>query len=390
MPATKEKPRLAIFTHVVRADFHNELRHFRHFEIWHFYRYRAKDLPSAELGPRAVRFSGLLDLVVKALRTKPALIQGGEPYDFPTQLTIVLATFVVAGLLRVPYYYPTFENIPIHTKYSAVRRMGIPLGPLVVTFLRWLARTYASKSILVFAPNSGARRNIREAGVPPERTSNLLYATWGVDLELFTPKRNGREPNLGENAILYVGRLTLSKGIDYLLQAFLAVTQIVPDARLFLIGEGEMVSEVREFAARHSTASSIHLLGPMPNHNLPPYFRAARVTASPSITTARWAEQVGMVNIQSMACGTPVVSTQSGAIPEFVENGRNGILVPERDSTALAEALLRLLTDRQLQAHFAVNARAYAVQRYDASRNVAAVETMLVERMTALRRAASR
>lgn len=385
MPANPTKPRLAIFTHVVRADFHNELRHFHHFEVWHFYRLRATDLPLHDLGPRAVRFRGLFDLFVKAVRVGPALIQGGEPGDFPAQLTIVVAALIVSKLSGVPYYYPTFENIPLRRKYSDVRRLGIRIGPLIGALVRCLARAYASKALVVFAPNIGARANTEEAGADQRRISGLLYATWGVDLALFTPKRDGREPDMGPHGILFVGRLTRGKGIDYLLPAFLEVHRSVPDAQLFLAGEGELTNEVKIFAARHSLSTAIRLLGLVPNRELPPYFRAARLTVSPSITMPRWTEQVGMVNIQSMACGTPVVSTRSGSIAEFVENGRTGVLVAERDSDALAKAVLELLSDSGLHHRLSVNARAYAVERYDAPRNVAAVEAELFDRLTAAR-----
>ena len=384
-PETKSLPKLAIFTTVVRADFHNELRRFERFEIWHFYHHRAPDLTPQELGPHAVRFHGLLDLVVKTARLKPALIQGGEPSDFPNQLVIVMATLLVSRLLGVPYYYPAFENIPLRSKYSGVRRLGARIGPLIGVVVRRLARIYASRALVIFAPSIGARHNIGKAGVEQRRVSGLLYATWGVDLGLFTPKRDGREPDMGPNGILFVGRLTPSKGIDYLLPAFLEVRRRVPDARLFLVGEGELTSEVRNFAATHSLSAVVHLLGSVPNRDLPPYFRAALLTVSPSITMPRWTEQVGMVNIQSMACGTPVVSTRSGSISEFVRDGQTGVLVPERDSAALAETMLRLITDKELHHRLSENARAYAVERYDAPRNVAAVEAMLVERLAVAR-----
>lgn len=385
MPPTRTKPRLAIFTHVVRADFHNELKEFRRFEVWHFYRHRAPDLPPQDLGPRAVRFRNLIDLVLKVKRLGPALIQGGEPFDFPTQLPIVLGALVAAKLLRVPFYSPIYENIPIDAKFSDIRRLGIRLDGLIISMVRWLARTYGSRAVLFFALNDGARRNLLDAGVPPQRISNLLYATWGVDLDHFSPRRDGREPDMGPNGLLFVGRLVPDKGIRELMRAFLRVKESLADAQLYIIGDGPLAADIRQFVDEHRIHAAVHILGTVENHALPPYFRAARATVSPSVTTRRWTEQAGMVNIQSMACGTPVVSTLTGSISEFVPDGQAGILVPERDSEALAEAIARLLADKQQHQRLSENARAYAVERYDAPRNVAVVEALLLERLAVAR-----
>jgi glycosyltransferase involved in cell wall biosynthesis len=384
MPPEPAKPRLAVFTHVVRADFHNELKHFRHFEVWHFYRHRAPDLPPNNLGPRAVQFRNLIDLVLKATRLRPTLIQGGEPFDFPTQLPIVLGALIVARLLRVPYYSPIYENIPVDTKFSDVRRFGIRLDGLIIPLVRWLAQAYGSRAMLFFALNSGARRNLLDAGVPPQRISNLLYATWGVDIDHFSPRRDGKEPDMGPNGLLFVGRLVPDKGIPELMRAFLRVRESLTDVQLYIIGDGPLIAGIRQIVDEHQLHTAVHILGTIENHSLPPYFRAARVTVSPSVTTRRWTEQAGMVNIQSMACGTPVVSTLSGSISEFVPDGEAGILVPERDSEALAKAIVSLLTDKRQHQRLSEFARAYVVQRYDAPRNVAAVEDVLVDRLVAV------
>jgi len=378
------KPRLAIFTHVVRADFHNELRHFRRFEVWHFYRHRAPDLPEKDLGPRAVRFHNLTDLVLKASRLGPTLIQGGEPFDFPTQLPIVLGALIIAWLFRVPYYSPIYENIPVETKFSDVHRFGIRLDRLIIPLVRWLARVYGANSVLFFALNKGARRNLLAAGIPPQRISNLLYATWGVDINHFSPQRDGREPDMGPNGLLFVGRLVPDKGVPQLLRAFLRVMESLADVQLYIIGDGPLAADIRQFVDEHRVSAAVHLLGTVENQALPPYFRAARATVSPSVATRRWTEQAGMVNIQSMACGTPVVSTLSGSISEFVPDGQAGILVPERDSEALANAIVRLLNDTMLYQRLSENARAYVVERFDAPRNVAAVESLLLDQIAAL------
>jgi len=86
-----------------------------------------------------------------------------------------------------------------------------------------------------------------------------------------------------------------------------------------------------------------------------------------------------MVNIQSMACGTPVVSTFSGAIPEYVKNGETGILVPERDSEGLANAMIKLLKDDKLRERLGAGARKHVVENLDAKKNIIASEKILLD-----------
>lgn len=376
---TARHPKLVILTTLLRADLHNSLCYFRRFEVWHFYHRHTDDISLKELGPRAIRFRGLLDLLIKIISLKPALIQGGEPYDFPAQLTLIITTLFASKILRVPYYFPTLENIPPEEKFAEIKRWGISLSRFVIPFVKWLARIYSLGALVIFAENKGSEENIRRLGIPENKISRLLYGTWGVDIDIFSPMPAGDRIDMGKNRILFVGRLIEMKGLFVLLNAFLEVKKQIPDVQLFIIGDGPLKEEIRQRTTSAGISSSVHLLGTVLNQHLPPYFRSASVTVSPSITTRRWAEQVGMANIQSMACGTPVISTRSGAIPEYVPDGQVGLLVPENNSTALATAIIRLLNDRNLHQKLSRNARTYAVEHYNARRNVAKVEALLWE-----------
>ncbi|MGQ9707851.1 MAG: glycosyltransferase family 4 protein [bacterium] len=375
----RKLPKLALLSIFLRADLHIDLQHFQRFQLWHFYHQRSSDIAPEQLGGRAIRFKNVIDLIIKIIRLKPSLIQGGEPYDFPTQLSLIIATLITSKLLRIPYYFPTFENIPPEEKFSMIKRMGISLSPLILTCVKWLARKYSKNAIVIFALNNGAQKNMMQLGVTESKISRLMYATWGVDIDLFTPVCNGSEPNMGPHGILFVGRLVKEKGVLVLLAAFYEVARLLQDAQLFLIGDGPLKEELRRQIETLGIASSVQILGTILNQSLPPYFRAARITVTPSISTRRWIEQVGMVNIQSMACGTPVISTWSGAIPEFVADGKTGILVPENDPHLLAQAIIRLLTDEHLHQQLSYNARQYAITHYDNRRNVEKVEKLLTQ-----------
>jgi glycosyltransferase involved in cell wall biosynthesis len=378
------RPRLVLVSAVARADFCEPLRWFDEFEVWHFYGALAPDVRTDRLGGRYLRFRNTCDLLLGLLKIKPDLIQGAEPYDFPQGFKLSCAALLAAGLLRRPIYFPTFENIPPEAKYR--RRRGMPVGLVLAPLLRLFLALYSRKCSAVFAGNRGAVGNLMAAHTPAVRIRRELYATWGVDMDLFSPDGPRNSAIQGTNSILFVGRLVAEKGIRELLRAFLSVSLRLPDARLTFIGSGPLAGEVAEFARAHDVQDRVALLGPIPNSDLPPCFRAARVVVVPSLAVSEWAEQVGMVSIQSIACGTPVVTTYSGSIPEFIENGVAGMLVPERDPQALADAVLKLLLDDQLRQSLAASGRAYAERRYNAASNVAKVQTVLLQLLPDRRR----
>lgn len=380
-PPASNLPKLAILTIFLRADLHTDLQHFQRFQVWHIYNQRSSDIAPAQLGSRALRFKNVIDLIIKILRLKPSLIQGGEPYDFPTQLPLIVATLITSRILRIPYYFPTFENIPPEKKFAEIRRIGVDLSPLIIPCIKQLARLYSKGAMVIFALNNDAQRNMIQLGIPEEKVIRLMYGTWGVDTDLFTNIPDGNEPEMGRYGILFVGRLVKEKGILTLISAFQQVKSQIPDARMFIIGEGELREEIHRRAQSLNLSSSIQILGPILNLKLPPYFRAARVTVTPSISTRRWIEQVGMVNIQSMACGTPVISTKSGAIPEYVIDGKTGILVSENDASALANAIIRLFTDEGFHRQISKNAREYALEHYDTRHNISKVEELLLQHL---------
>ncbi len=371
------KPRLLLLSPTTRADLEEPLRLFKEFDVWHLYGVRISDTAGAGGAVHSLRFRGPIDALVKTLKIRPAVIQGSEPYYVPTGLLLSVVTLLAASLLRIPYYFPMFENIAPEVKFREVR-VVVAVGKLVVRLLKWFCRLYARRAGWIFVLNNGAARNLLDLGIPEEKMLRRLYATWGVDLRCFTPERDGTEPFLGKDAILFIGRIVSEKGIRVLLEAFLEVRRHLPGASLLFIGDGPDARFVRDFVAAHSLNSAVSLLGVVPNSQLPRYIRAARVGAAPSITTRRWMEQVGMVNIQCIACGTPVVTTNSGAIPEFIENNVTGLVVPENDAQSLANALIAVLTDADLHDRLARQGRAAALRRYDIEANIRDIERTLL------------
>jgi glycosyltransferase involved in cell wall biosynthesis len=363
------KPTLAVVSMDIRRDLILPMRGFAKFRLAHFYRQRPyADLLPEDMDESLEQFRSPVDLFRKLRQAQPDLVQGVEPLAL-SQLPYQAAILLYAILHRRPMFCSAHISVPIEKKYNLLaavllKTLLLPLWHYVHTF---------------FYLNRGGRRNLRRMGVPEQKLIRHMYGTWGIDPNEFTPEIDGREPGWNHcSVILFVGRLHAEKGVFDLLDAYGRIVRDRPDVKLVFIGEGpHRIALERQIAERKYTRVS--LVGTVKNRDLPPYMRAATLFVSPAVTTKRWEEYVGMTNIQAMACGTPVISTRSGAIPEYVPDREAGILVPERSPAQLADAMMLLLSQEALRQRMGDYGRTYAVEHYDARKNVTMVEQYLID-----------
>lgn len=355
-----DKPVLAILTQSIRRDNQAPLKYFKKFKPVHFYLEAPYgDLTIEELRG-AVKFNGLLDLWQKLKKFKPVLIQGTDPYGSRKQLRLALGAYFFSRFLKVPFFFAEWENRP--TK----ERFGL-LSFLMRFFLGFLGK----KAVLVFAINQGAENNLREAGVPLPKIKRFLWGLFGVETTVFRPEGvKAKLKILKGNLIIYfTGRLDEAKGIPYLLAAFRKVKKEIKNVNLVLQGRGELENQIKN--------KGILKLPWELNKNLPPFFRAADLVICPSVTLKRWEEQVGLVNLQALSCGKALVTTRSGAIPEYIKEDKGTILVPERDSSALAEAMINLLNNETKRRKMGYLGRQYILKNFDMKDNVEKGEKIL-------------
>lgn len=196
------------------------------------------------------------------------------------------------------------------------------------------------------------------AGAAPDADAGTGSSTAGTDAPL----------------VLFVGRLVAHKGCGDLLDAFARVRGALPDARLRVLGDGPERAALERRAAGIGHVEFAGVRGP---EEVRRELARARVLCAPSRASAEgWREAFGLVFIEAQATGVPVVSCASGGIVEAVADGESGFLVPEGDVPAIAERLLRLLTDDALHARMARAGRARTVERFDLRRQCAVLETL--------------
>jgi len=201
--------------------------------------------------------------------------------------------------------------------------------------------------------------------------SKIRIIPCGVDPEVFHPIRQAdARRTLGrdecERLILFVGRIEQIKGIDVLLRAIDIVFRGYPELRdeicLLVVGgaldaddeeaETDKIVELRRLVHEHRLEHTVDFVGSQDQPQLALFYNAADLCAVPSLT-----ESFGLVALESMACGTPVVGTRVGGLQTVIENDISGLLVPAGDDAALAEAMARVLLDPALRLRLAAGAR---------------------------------
>jgi len=163
-----------------------------------------------------------------------------------------------------------------------------------------------------------------------------------------------------ESLVLSVQRLVQRKGTEYLIYAIRFVIEENPKVKFAIIGDGPEKARLIELTKKLKIAKNLTFLGFVNSEELPKYYSACDIFVLHSLY-----EQFGIVLVEAMACGKPVVSTKVGAIPEVVDDGKTGFLVEPKNPKQLAEAILKLANDERLRNRLGKEGRRKVEQKYD-------------------------
>ncbi|SHF57795.1 Glycosyltransferase involved in cell wall bisynthesis [Desulfacinum infernum DSM 9756] len=268
------------------------------------------------------------------------------------------------------------------------RRDGVPIlctshggdlfglrGHLFDALRRWVLRRSAALTVV----SRAMAEKLRAAGIQ----TPCHVIPMGTDLStLFTP--DARAPRR-KATILFVGRLVEKKGVRYLIEAFGHVRRRIADAELWIVGSGPEEPLLKKLAASIAPVRSlgseleasapsdlpphpgaITFFGPVAHEDLPHFYRAATVTVVPSVV-ARSGDQegLGLVMVEAMGCGCPVIASDLPAIRDVIRHGETGLLAPPEQSTSLADAICRALTDPGLLKNLSDHGREWARRHFD-------------------------
>lgn len=149
----------------------------------------------------------------------------------------------------------------------------------------------------------------------------------------------------GKINILFVGRLEKRKGLDYLLKAYRQVKKEFPESRLIIVGPGTRFRRKYEKWVSRSGLTDVAFIGHISHDELPRYYKTADIFCAP----ATGQESFGIVLLEAMAVGKPIVATNIEGYASVLTHGQEGLLVPPKNDRGLAQALLRLMSDDSLR-----------------------------------------
>lgn len=292
---------------------------------------RGEDLPWSELKrlyPKAKRF--IYDDLYQVMELD------ADVYDVP-DVHYTFSQYIIERHPRV--YVATWDNVPGKNSLSPS------------------AKSALSKAYAFTARSQGARQALEWDGVP---RSKIRVIPGAIDTEFFSPGACERD-----NAVLFVGRLVMEKGIVPLMWAI----KEVPDVKLWIVGDGPEKTLLREWADAAGIAKRTRFWGSKSREELAALYRHARLLALPSVPKlesdpyATWTEQFGQVLIEGLASGLPIIGTKSGAIPE-VGGHACGLYSYPMDWVKMAENIDKLIVDEGKWAEYSKKARKRAELTY--------------------------
>lgn len=249
---------------------------------------------------------------------------------------------------------------------------------------RALPLTLAAASVFrcaagVTACSSDLRERALRLGARIDSTQVIPY---GVDIQSFRPDplagslvrdELGLPPDTP--LILAIGRLVYKKGFTYLLEAFAQVCQHHPQAVLVIVGYGDLREELERRAYELGIDGGVRFTGQLEREQASRYISAANIYVVPSIR-----DQGGNVDglpntlLEGMAAGRPIIASRIAGIPDVIVDGKQGLLVPERDATALASGIRRLLDDPMFAQRLGQAARQRVLEELTWDQTAARVE----------------
>ena len=319
--------------------------------------YELRTVPIALNGHFHLHFYPGLGRVLRQLRPHILHIDE-EPYNLSTFLALRAARHLGARTL-----FFTWQNLD--------RRYPPPFY--------WMERYVLSRADYALAGNGEAAEVLRAKGY---RGRVRVIPQFGVDPEIYaahSQKESGCGLRIGDQRpfiIGYVGRLVKEKGVDLLLRAAGGLQR---EWRLRILGDGPERKALKALARELGVAHRVTFEGLIPSTKMPDFYRQLDVLVLPSRTSPNWKEQFGRVLIEAMACGVPVVGSDSGEIPRVI--GEAGLIFPEEDGAALRSMVALLQADSALREELSQRGRDRVLAHYTQAKVAVATHQVYLEMM---------
>lgn len=271
------------------------------------------------------------------------------------------------------YYTPSVEACMVHDNVFVCINENIVNNPLyngepikrVNDIIYKNARHF-------FAVSNSAKNALIDGGVSSDRITVVNF--WGCDVKQFKPQQLTHDEKIkylvshnihtnANNIVLFVGRITKCKGIDYLIEA----VKDIDDCVTILVGEWLLENiGIND----NKICDNIYHIPFIDKSKLNDIYNAGDILVLPSLHKEIWMEQFGRVLVEAMACELPVISTNIGGPLDIIDNGENGFLVPPANTRSIYDAIVTILHDKELSYKMGKNGRLKVLKQF--SNNVTA------------------
>ncbi len=214
----------------------------------------------------------------------------------------------------------------------------------------WLKQIVYRNAVCCIGASSAVKKYFQDIGC-----KNIEVIPNGIDLEKF----NDLDHRKHGFVVMTVARLEKVKGIEYLIKAMSVDIRCRQTKHLLIIGEGSQRKNLENLVKELNLQSKVKFLGEIPNQEIPQHLAEASCFVLPSLK-----EGFGIVILEAMAAGVPVIATNVGGIPDIVENGNTGILVEPKNPSQVADAINKIYSEPEIAEKLTQNALK-ALEKYN-------------------------
>lgn len=274
---------------------------------------------------------------------------------------------------QIDHIHAHWATIPTTSAIIISRLTGIPFS---FTAHAWdifidqtMLREKVKKSRFVFTC-TGYNKNYLDSLLSEEDSNKIILNYHGIDFEKLEIPEKNQEPNL----IFSIGRLCEQKGFPYLIKACKILKEKRINIQCIVVGEGPDRPDLERLIADEGLNDIVKLKGIRPHSEIFKLFAKTELFVLPCVISQN-GDRDGIPNvlIESLAVGTPVISTDVSGVPEIIINEKTGLAVPPRDEKSLADAIISLLGNNEKQNIFTKNGRKLVEEKFDIKKNVSAL-----------------
>ena len=282
--------------------------------------------------------------------------------------------------IKVAHVHAHFANHPTLAALIVHRLLGTPFSFTahahdIYVDRHMLAQKVRAAAFVIAISEYNKELIVQHCG--PDVRDKVFVVHCGVDTTLFQPRTKARRD--GPLNVVCVGSLEEKKGQRYLVDACRILKSRGVDFICHLIGDGQTRQALEQQIQEAGLTGQVVLEGGRPRDEVARFLQQADVVALPSIITKSGKmEGIPVALMEPLACEVPVVSTRISGIPELVEDGVTGLLVPPADATALANALERLVQEPDLGRQMGRAGREKVLREFDLSKNAAKLAMLMV------------